>query len=104
MIVYFSCDVLARCLAYGTLAGAILCNDDIPGRLAVVPFIVLYVNRGVLMSCMYMSRGFIYPPEAPATEDGTTASQKMIFGFVLAGFVQTITDFPFNGDLATNKK
>merc|ERR1711957_472982 len=104
--IYCVSDVLVRALSYGGLAGAIIVNGDINDTLALLPFLMLYINRGVLMSSLYISRGFIYPPDNTCglTKDNTTIWKKVVFGFFPAGFVQTFTDFPFNGDLATNKR
>lgn len=100
---YFTSEVFVRAISLGVVMFAMVENDDVPSLLAIVPPLLLYVNRAVIMSTMYIQRGYIYSPAAPATTDGTTTCQKIIFGVFPSGFVQLFTDFPFNGDLASKK-
>lgn len=101
--VYFASDAMVRGLSLGVVMFAMVYNEDFPSLLAIVPPLVVYVNRSILMSAMYIQRGFVYHPTAPATTDGSSTCQKIFFGFFPAGFVQLFTDFPFNGDLASKR-
>lgn len=101
---YFFVDVVVRCLSFGTITSAIAASENLPPVVGLVPFLLLYLNRVWMMAGLYVSRGFIYPPTPPDTVDNTSTWTKLLFACFPAGFVQLLTDFPFNGDLATRPR
>mmetsp|Transcript_98192 Transcript_98192/g.305706 ORF Transcript_98192/g.305706 Transcript_98192/m.305706 type:complete len:571 (+) Transcript_98192:85-1797(+) len=100
---FFAADVLSRCISLGALTCAITTSRDLPHALALSPYLLSYATRALLLSALYVSRGFIYPPSPPAVDDGTGTCQKVIFACFPAAFVQQFTSLPFNGDLASSR-
>ena len=81
------------------------------GFLGVVAFLgVMWLARAALFYTLYCSRGFVYPKNkkdekpAPLTKAWTKMHLfRFFFSLFPAGYVQMMTDFPFNGDLSSER-
>jgi hypothetical protein len=65
--------------------------------------LLLYANRVALYWYTYFERGYVYPADEETPSTSTSCAWKFFFPFFPAAFVQVLTDFPFNGDLATKR-
>lgn len=100
---YFCFDAALRPLALSYVLHFLSGQSE--HALLCIPVSTIYLSRCFLFIGIFVHRGYIYPPKDGTTQVKGLARLATYVGFALfpAAFVQSMTDYPFNGDIASHR-